>query len=323
MRGATGTPPFIFVFSPISIHAPHAGRDSQFPRPAPCRCISIHAPHAGRDACPAYHSQSRSCYFNPRAPCGARPQGARRMNIRAKISIHAPHAGRDGAASPRVSVAWIFQSTRPMRGATKSTPPSCVHHLISIHAPHAGRDLRAGRDNLRQLISIHAPHAGRDGCSSSARTCWTNFNPRAPCGARRSRFSVAFPTETHFNPRAPCGARPAAPPYRASSSQRDFNPRAPCGARQLKPSSSPLAFSISIHAPHAGRDGHYSRDGAMDKIFQSTRPMRGATAMYVDIHAPRRKFQSTRPMRGATPLPPQPKTAKMRFQSTRPMRGAT
>ena len=118
MRGATGTPPFIFVFSPISIHAPHAGRDSQFPRPAPCRCISIHAPHAGRDACPAYHSQSRSCYFNPRAPCGARPQGARRMNIRAKISIHAPHAGRDGAASPRVSVAWIFQSTRPMRGAT-------------------------------------------------------------------------------------------------------------------------------------------------------------------------------------------------------------
>ena len=164
-----------------------------------------------------------------------------------------------------------------MRGATKSTPPSCVHHLISIHAPHAGRDLRAGRDNLRQLISIHAPHAGRDGCSSSARTCWTNFNPRAPCGARRSRFSVAFPTETHFNPRAPCGARPAAPPYRASSSQRDFNPRAPCGARQLKPSSSPLAFSISIHAPHAGRDGHYSRDGAMDKIFQSTRPMRGAT----------------------------------------------
>ena len=60
-----------------------------------------------------------------------------------------------------------------------------------------------------------------------------------------------------------------------------------------------------------------------DTRFQSTRPMRGATAMYVDIHAPRRKFQSTRPMRGATPLPPQPKTAKMRFQSTRPMRGAT
>ena len=102
----------------------------------------------------------------------------------------------------------------------------------------------------------------------------------------------------YFNPRAPCGARPAC--RTGQSTTADFNPRAPCGARRLL----------------------IEREDVLDE-FQSTRPMRGATAMYVDIHAPRRKFQSTRPMRGATPLPPQPKTAKMRFQSTRPMRGAT
>ena len=37
-------------------------------------------------------------------------------------------------------------------------------------------------------ISIHAPHAGRDAewCRSS--TPGTNFNPRAPCGARQQKY---------------------------------------------------------------------------------------------------------------------------------------
>ena len=78
-----------------------------------------------------------------------------------------------------------------------------------------------------------------------------NFNPRAPCGARR--HCVEWETSSlHFNPRAPCGARrsfgfrlgsrndisirvPLAGHDIVSigriSSQRYFNPRAPCGAR--------------------------------------------------------------------------------------------
>ena len=34
---------------------------------------------------------------------------------------------------------------------------------------------------------------------------------------------------------------------------------------------------ISIHAPHAGRDFSWKRALGITKIFQSTRPMRGAT----------------------------------------------
>ena len=56
-------------------------------------------------------------YFNPRAPCGAR-------------------------------LAWmylfknydLFQSTRPVRGATPFSGGRQVGHEISIHAPRAGRD---------------------------------------------------------------------------------------------------------------------------------------------------------------------------------------
>ena len=34
----------------------------------------------------------------------------------------------------------VFQSTRPMRGATNGVPFCAIIHEISIHAPHAGRD---------------------------------------------------------------------------------------------------------------------------------------------------------------------------------------
>ena len=81
------------------------------------------------------------------------------------------------------------------------------------------------------------------------------------------------------------------------------------------------------------------------RIFQSTRPMRGATchpstAFRMRTHFnPRapcgarpyntglretdKEFQSTRPMRGATGAAGNPAPEKTKFQSTRPMRGAT
>ena len=78
-----------------------------------------------------------------------------------------------------------FQSTRPVRGATAMRLFYLCISLISIHAPRAGRDL-CGQQGLRRAgISIHAPRAGRD---SQTQTTWpdrANFNPRAPCGARR------------------------------------------------------------------------------------------------------------------------------------------
>ena len=78
----------------------------------------------------------------------------------------------------------------------------------------------------------------------------------------------------HFNPRAPCGARRT---YTSSeSTPADFNPRAPCGARRrtLPPSTAYILFqstcplrgttrtrvllrggrTISIHVPLAGHD---------------------------------------------------------------------
>ena len=94
MRGATWKGVIPMDTIGISIHAPHAGRDFCPACGKPLEEISIHAPHAGRDQRPLL-SPNHSKYFNPRAPCGARPAPCTHTGVSGAISIHAPHAGRD------------------------------------------------------------------------------------------------------------------------------------------------------------------------------------------------------------------------------------
>ena len=105
----------------ISIHAPLAGRDDSgsIVLGGKVNIISIHAPLAGRDEAAVLYLFRQSafqstrplrgatvcrvshcgwiCYFNPRAPCGARP---------ALVQMRTRHV-------------FEFQSTRPLRGATR------------------------------------------------------------------------------------------------------------------------------------------------------------------------------------------------------------
>ena len=235
--------------------------------------VSIHAPRAGRDiGCEV--STCSASGFNPRAPCGARLQ----------VTAGTRHL-------------LPFQSTRPVRGATRFYLNDEPYEVVSIHAPRAGRDL-----------------GGR--YSSTYHSC---FNPRAPCGARR--VQSPFPAGlTSFNPRAPCGARlthfaclslnylfQSTRPVRGATTTalramqeppvsihapragRDrsvmlilivmlcFNPRAPCGARRHQKGRRLQVRRVSIHAPRAGRDTHQNHLKIQDPEFQSTRPVRGAT----------------------------------------------
>ena len=134
----------------ISIHAPRAGRDSGARAAGrELSAISIHAPRAGRDLT------------------------VRLSAALGVISIHAPRAGRDLTANIRAHTLAIFQSTRPVRGATKPTQVGGTSCMISIHAPRAGRDLTGTGTTWIGLISIHAPRAGRD--SKTAQNSSRNF----------------------------------------------------------------------------------------------------------------------------------------------------
>ena len=81
-------------------------------------------------------------HFNPRAPRGARPCILSSLHIGRIISIHAPLAGRDDISRFAGTIAPVFQSTRPSRGATTAGATSGKVQQISIHAPLAGRDCR-------------------------------------------------------------------------------------------------------------------------------------------------------------------------------------
>ena len=220
-------------------------------------------------------------------------------------------------------IAFLFQPTRPLRGATNPIGGAQGDHRISTHAPLAGRDPRCR----------WPPRASH------------YFNPRAPCGARLQRYRATAPKDKDFNPRAPCGARLAHPPctyltvtgfqptrplrgatartaqsmrqvtafqptrplrgatrsqFVYSFTNRYFNPRAPCGARPQSWCYVEAMKDISTHAPLAGRDDPAKSRFLRIVKFQPTRPLRGATMRRTTRIRRGSRFQPTRPLRGAT-----------------------
>ena len=179
--------------------------------------------------------------FNPRSPCGER------------LFLHI------GFLLPT-----IFQSTLPVRGATRSrvyrwlsirnfNPRSpCGERLagmsednarllISIHAPRAGSDGVGSSKGQTEQISIHAPRAGSDVPGRVGGTMNVNFNPRSPCGERHGRLEW-LRAEISFQSTLPVrGATTGLQglPWH----DRDFNPRSPCGER-------PGYDAVVLQIPH-------------------------------------------------------------------------
>ncbi len=151
--------------------------------------VSIHAPRAGRDIYITFKEEPSRC-FNPRAPCGARPKPIKANSPKRQFQSTRPVRGAtrteqrikccDACFNPRAPCGARpmsktkthfnspFQSTRPVRGATMQMRTQCLMQCVSIHAPRAGRDWR------KSLIIF----------------TFLRFNPRAPCGARRSSTVV-------------------------------------------------------------------------------------------------------------------------------------
>ncbi len=212
--------------------------------------------------------------FNPRTPCGVRRGGWGQHPHPPIISIHAPLAGCDlfvdlfdnsslisihaplagcDESSLTLDVFWkVFQSTHPLRGATRVPVHRQRGVWISIHAPLAGCDALGGIHQSGAGISIHAPLAGCDTSEGGQFYNGMDFNPRTPCGVRR---------------------RPA----RRCSDRRNFNPRTPCGVR-LSFSSTP-SMRAQFQSTHPLRGATTRRPSSARRCgFQSTHPLRGATA---------------------------------------------
>ena len=148
-----------------------------------------------------------------------------------------------------------FQSTLPVRGATKTARSWSTSQRISIHAPRAGSDDKQVLRRVIKGISIHAPRAGSDDGRAVERAATTMISIHAPrAGSDRSletrpytrTISIHAPRagsdhRAHREPKAIQAFQSTLPVRGATgpscqrrSGRNYFNPRSPCGERLLK-----------------------------------------------------------------------------------------
>ena len=202
------------ISSAISIHAPLAGCDLASQARIVARTISIHAPLAGCDrSCQC--SLRRVRRFQSTHPLrGATPYTARQValqllisihtplagcdlikagyRVQMRISIHAPLAGCDAVVTGGYTQTGRFQSTHPLRGATRQGNRSAKRKDFNPRTPCGVRPGGDGDISAKgHAISIHAPLAGCDNLIYLLPSSFTHFNPRTPCGVRLALLVAA------------------------------------------------------------------------------------------------------------------------------------
>ena len=258
----------------ISIHAPRVGSDSG----ALCEPVgerfSIHAPRVGSDA-KARPQAKKSCYFNPRSPCGERlgmeqpdsplfgfqstlpvwgatdtwiwPYGA------PDISIHAPRVGSDPRPTMRSRSTWNFNPRSPCgeRPCLVSVILYCC--IFQSTLPVWGATIGGQEAVHLALISIHAPRVGSDGRVFRFMPSVTVFQSTLPVWGATPQRTAPRPRRKNFNPRSPCGERPANAVQAVLAGQ--FQSTLPVWGATDIVAHDHVGADISIHAPRVGSDG--------------------------------------------------------------------
>ena len=178
--------------------------------------------------------------FNPRSPCGERPEQVVVDEFQGRISIHALLAESDRTTSRPSILASGFQSTLSLRRATLPSRESSWTERISIHALLAESDYTAKTDNYNTIQF--------QSTLSLRRATWTASSTEAT-----SRFQSTLSLR-----------RATDDSTVGLGSGGDFNPRSPCGERRSEAASGIVERVISIHAllaesdPCSGADGPHT-----------------------------------------------------------------
>ena len=186
--------------------------------------------------------------------------------------------GHDLAAGVCSATCSEFQSTRPARGATTTSPQDQGNQGVSIHAPRTGRDKieRAHSDSHNQFQSTR-PARGATSQDNQRAHIGIQFQSTRPARGATKGARLTY-QQIMVSIHAPRTGRDQNT-FMGDLQRIGFNPRAPHGARQ-------------------DADGNL----AFLTVFQSTRPARGATRILgdrifnpaVSIHAPRTGRDSSR-----------------------------
>ena len=216
----------------------------------------------------------RSDNFNPRSPCGERPPKSYRSRGIPYFNPRSP-CGERLSSIPVKSRYLGFQSTLPLRGATRPQNPAWKRtayfnprspcgerprlapechrfRYFNPRSPCGERLMETPRNSDNYDISIHAPLAGSDSLVFLC-LCVVLISIHAPLAGsdQRGYHAIALATISIHAPLAGSDHKTRYP----KRGNTHFNPRSPCGERP------------------APETTHLIRYG-----FQSTLPLRGATA---------------------------------------------
>ena len=260
-------------------------------------------------------------HFNPRAPCGARRLSGNRSFCRLNFNPRAPCGARRRLTPYRSCIAMI-STHAPLAGRDLEKLDSLTgHSFISTHAPLAGRDCEVDVGAPELVISTHAPLAGRD---EKVDDCVdrVSISTHAPLAGRDLLVACGRVSRKTISTHAPLAGRDNFGDREDTETILYFNPRAPCGARLALEAAPGLVVIFQPTRPLRGATGLYivfwSRFG-----ISTHAPLAGRDANVVTTRLPDSKFQPTRPLRGATTKPKQATGYEDAFQPTRPLRGAT
>ena len=96
------------------------------------------------------------------------------------ISIHAAREGGDAGMQTMSRGRKLFQSTPPVKAATRCGKSIRLAHGISIHAAREGGDGSGTSSHANPAISIHAAREGGDSRIAKSLCVSRYFNPRRP-----------------------------------------------------------------------------------------------------------------------------------------------
>ena len=145
--------------------------------------ISIHTPLAGSDVI-GVPLLVCGFNFNPHSPCGERPVCFERHHLGRSISIHTPLAGSDPCRRGRACAASDFNPHSPCGERPTNTWPSTRTRSFQSTLPLRGATKPEPEDSTPTGVSIHPPLAGSDGTGRSRVWRRSYFNPHSPCGER-------------------------------------------------------------------------------------------------------------------------------------------
>ena len=110
------------------------------------------------------------------------------------ISIHTPHAGSDRNGCHHSPMLCRFQSTLPMRGATRPVRMLlCGDYYFNPHSPCGERRNYFNGENGLERISIHTPHAGSDPKPSAIKPPICLFQSTLPMRGATSLHNFCIP----------------------------------------------------------------------------------------------------------------------------------